>query len=45
MKQFFVNLVGSVILFFILIYEFIFDKEIRKLDNPDPTNMYDPEDL
>ena len=45
MKQFIINLIGSIIIIFALIYDFIFDKDIKKLDNVDPTNTYNPEDL
>lgn len=45
MKQFIINLIGSIIIIFAFIYDLIFDRDIKKLNNVDPTNMYNPEDL
>lgn len=45
MKQFIINLVGSIVILIIFIRDLLFDKEIRKLNNPDSANIYDSEDL
>lgn len=45
MKRFFINLLGSIIIVIVFIYDMIFNKDIRKINNPDPMNVYDPEDL
>lgn len=45
MKKVFINVIGFIVLIGAFIYDLLFDKEIRKLDNPDPINIYNPEDL
>ena len=45
MKQFFINIIGFVVILFVFIYDLLFNKDIKKLNNPDPDNIYNPEDL